>query len=158
MSSIIINLDEDDVIRISLRVAEQIRREIRPMLERALPDQDGPGVEVLSPADAAHRLGVSERHLRRQEAEGKIPRRRRISPGRVVYLLHEIEGRPAAGVVASSRRVLNRTQLAEKLGVNPRTLSRILDRLPPPNPEGDWYEREIDQWLICAPVVKAPRA
>ena len=151
MSSIIFSLDDEDLKRISERVIDAIKKQLHPVLKQIQPHHDGPGVEILDPPAAAELLDYSRRHLRRLENSGKIPRRRRISPGRVGYLRHELEGKPAAEVLTRSRRVLNRAALAEKLGLNPRTLGRILDQLPPPNAEGEWYERDIDEWILRTP-------
>ena len=145
-------LDEKDVDRISKRVAEHLRIEFQPVFDHLVPESNGPGVEVLSRPEAAQLRGVSERQLIRLEGRGECPRARRLSPGRVAYLRHELEGQAAATVLAGARRVLNRSDLAEKLGLNSRTLNRILGHLPSANAEGEWYEREIDEWLLRTPL------
>ena len=151
MPNITISLEDGDLDRI----AHKVLSKLQPMLERITPGRDeAPGVEVLSRAEAARVCGVSQRQLIRLETRGESPRARRISPGRIGYLRHELEGQPAAAVIAGSRRVLNRSSLAQKLGLNARTLARILDQLPPANAEGEWYEREIDEWLLKTPQAR----
>jgi len=67
-------------LRIELRSIFDELKSLSPL------NDNGPGIRVLSPAQAARGRGVSERHLYRLEAEGKVPRRRRISKRRMGYL------------------------------------------------------------------------
>jgi len=70
------------------------------------------------------------------------------------YLSHELDGLPFEAVAVRDGRKLSRKGFAEKLGVNERTLVRMLKAGEAPAAEtehGQWQERTVDAWLLSRP-------
>ena len=144
-------LDDEDRILIAEEVANRIRGEILALVCQA---RGAPGIRVLSPAEVAKILGKSTRHLVRMEATGSAPRRRRISRRRVGYYAHEIDGTPHYEVIVRDERTLTIEDLVAKLGVNKKTIARMVEEKELPEPaDNRWLEREIDDWLLKRPQV-----
>ena len=143
----------DDVTTIIVGHLRIELRSIADELRQSAHNDNCPGIRVLSPAQAAERRGVSVRHLYRLEAEGRVPRRRRISRRRMGFLSHELDGLPSEALTVRDGRKLSRRDFAEKLGVNERTLIRMLKarEAPAADEDGRWYERDIDAWLLSRP-------
>lgn len=146
-------------------IADKVAWKLRTMYPHTstpvdpLPDHASaaPGIHVLSAPEVARVLGKSERHLLRLEHNGEIPCRRRISRRRTGYLAHELQGLGADRVMARDpRRTLSRKQVAEKLGMNEKTVWRMVRCSEMPAPvAGRWLEREIDAWLLERPRIRS---
>ena len=110
------------------------------------------GIHVLNVSEVAQLLGMSERHLFRLERTSELPCRRRLSRRRTGYLVHELVGLGPECVVVQDTRMLSREQVAEKLGMNVRTVLRMVKQgTMPPAMRGRWLERDIDTWLLQRP-------
>lgn len=157
MSSLTVRLDPNDRRLMVDEIARKLVDELKPHLAKAspVPGEEkrtiGCGVRVLSASQLAEMRNVTVRHLRRLELSGDLPRRRLLSKRLAIYLEHEVEGVPVEAIRSRRRRKLSPQQLAEKLGVHPRTITRS-HKLPPPDEDGMWSEREIDDWLISLPA------
>ena len=160
MADFTVSLNEHDRIVIAEEVARQILRSLPDLLRGqeprlALLGSETPGIQVLSPEQVADLLEMSVRNLRRMEAMGELPRRRRLSSRRVGYFVHEVEGVPVEAVAVRDQRTIDRESLAEKLSLATKTIERLTaaHRLPQPAEEsGLWLEREIDSWLLKLPL------
>lgn len=158
MSSLTVQLNDRDRDRIVNEITERLAAEAERLateLKSHLAPARGGGYDVtgtccLSLADVAARLGKSDRTIRRLEARGEVPRRRKLwdGDGRVFWLEHEIESKP----VPQGRRRLNQAALGKKLGITPKTVKRHLDELPKPEDDGVWWEPVIDEWLLSRPL------
>ena len=137
-------------------IADKVPRKPWKMYQHVSPEAGSPasGIRVLSLSEAAEAVGKSKRHLARLEHVGDMPRRRRISRRRTGYFLHELQGLSADAVVVRDPRTLGREELAEKLGMNEKTVTRMVQEgeMPPPD-HGRWFERDIDAWLLERPQV-----
>ena len=155
MSSLTVRLHDQDRSRIVTEIIEGVATRILDELKPHLGTggdrvETAPGIQVLTKEEVADRMGVSPRHLPRLEAMAELPRRRQITKRRVGYLLHEIERAPAELLPETHDRRLSLEQLAQKLGVHPKTVARMED-LPPREQDGEWSERKIDGWLLTRP-------
>ena len=135
-------------------IAVKLARKLREIHEASAPSPRVPGIHVLSFSEVAEIIGKSQRQLARLEVMGFVPRRRRISKRRTAFLMHELEGRRPDSVMVCDRRTLGPEQLAVKLGVDKRTVMRMVRRriLPAPT-QRRWFERDIDAWLLGCPKV-----
>ena len=135
-------------------LAAKLAWKLRTIYEPSAPVPSVPGIHVLSSSEVAEILGMSRRHLTRLEMMDVVPRRRRISRRRTVFLIHDLEGRSAASVMVRDRRTLGVQQVARKLGVGKRTLWRMVRHRAFPAPtHGRWFERDVDAWLLECPTV-----
>lgn len=138
--------------KVAALVSQHLLKDLRFLLVR---DGSGetPGVRVRSVSDVARSLGKTTRQLRGLESKGILARRRRISGRRVGYLAHEVDGLAAEAVRVRDLRRLSLEDLAEKLGLHPKTVLRMTEDLPPRIDGLHWDERDIDDWLLSRPQV-----
>ena len=115
-----------------------------------------PGIQVLNLTQAAQLVGKSPRQVLRLEDDGHLPYRRRITQRLTGYFAHELEGLEVELVIVRDPRTLGRGQVAKKLSVNERTISRMVrvGELPAPD-NGRWYEHTLDAWLLTRPQVRS---
>ena len=150
-----IEIHADEVEQLLRQVAQELLLGQTPVPKKAPRDlaEPIPGLRVLNIKQLAERLCVSERHVPRLEARGRIPRRRRLGGRRVGYLLHEIEGRHPNPARVAEDRPLSLQATAWKLGLDLWTVLRLRD-LSPPDENGRWSETAVDDWILSRPLAR----